>query len=131
MSDPEQAVTSVRGADACSWQTSGPDGISKGLQVSANSGEPFPPILRRNLLSKDRCRAALGDEVVKSGPEVSFVDSSFPLSRDRKRLTWKAGGPDGAASGPARKVEGIGPAANAGEEMMLGVGEVGGSNSEN
>lgn len=65
-----------------------PDGISAGLQVTANSGHPLPPILARNLLSKDRCRAALGDEAVKSGPEVSFVDMALPLSSDRKRLTW-------------------------------------------
>jgi len=131
VSDPEQAVASMRGADACSWQAGGPDGISIALQVSANSGEPFPPILRRNLLSKDDCRPADGDERVKSGPEVSFVESSFALSRDRKRLTWKGGGPDFAAARPAREVEGVGPAADAGEEMALSVVEVGGSNSEN
>jgi hypothetical protein len=128
---PEQTVTPVGGADACSWQAGGPDGISIALQVSANSGEPLPPILRRNLLSKDRCRPADGDEAVKSGPEVSFVDMATLLSRDRKRLTWEAGGPDGTASGPAREVEGVRPAADAGEEVALPVVEVGGSNSEN
>ncbi len=97
----------------------------------ANSGEPLPSILRRNLLSKDNCRAALGDERVKSGPEVSFVDMALSLSRDRKRLTGKAGGPDFTVGGPAREVEGVGPAANAGEEVALPVVEVGGSNSEN
>ena len=57
------------------------------LQVSAYSGEPLPAILARNLLSNDNWRPALGDEAVKSGPEVSFVDMAFPLSCARKRLT--------------------------------------------
>jgi len=84
----EQAVADVRRPETASWQDGGPDGISAGLQVVANSGHPLPPVLARNLLSKDRCRAALGDEAVKSGPEVSFVDMAFSLSSRRKRLTW-------------------------------------------
>jgi hypothetical protein len=84
---PEQSLSDVRRADARSAQIGGPDGISQCFQVSAYSGEPFTSILARNLLSKDRCRAALGDEAVKSGPEVSFVGMASPLSRARKRLT--------------------------------------------
>ena len=69
-------------------QIGGPDGISCSFQVSTNSGEPFASILARNLFSKHRCRPALGDKAVKSGPEVSLVGMAFPLSRARKRLTW-------------------------------------------
>jgi hypothetical protein len=65
---PEQALPSVGRADARSAQIGTPAGISKVFQVKANSGEPFASILARNLLSKDRCRSALGDEIVKSGP---------------------------------------------------------------
>jgi hypothetical protein len=65
---PEQPLPPVRRADARSAQIGCPAGISQLFQVKANSGEPFTSILARNLLSKHRCRAALGDEVVKSGP---------------------------------------------------------------
>jgi hypothetical protein len=78
----------VRRADARSRQIGGPAGISCSLQVSAYSGEPLAAILACNLFANDRCRAALGDEAEKSGPEVSLVGMALPLSRARKRLTW-------------------------------------------
>jgi len=65
---PEKPLPPVRRADARSAQIGSPAGISQIFQVKANSGEPFAPIRARNLLSKDRCRSALGDETVKSGP---------------------------------------------------------------
>jgi len=77
----------VRRPDARSAQIGGPDGISTVFQISAYSGEPLTSILARNLFSKDRWRAALGDELVKSGPEVSFVGMASVLSSARKRLT--------------------------------------------
>jgi hypothetical protein len=85
--DPEKPLPDVRRADARSRQIGAPDGISQVLQVNAYSGEPFTPIFARNLLSKDDWRPALGDECVKSGPEVSFVGMALALSRARKRLT--------------------------------------------
>src|SRR5271166_3886292 len=90
--DPKQPLSDMGRARARSAQIGGPDGISQLFQVSAYSGEPFTSILARNLLSKDRCRAALGDEAVKSGPEVSFVGMTFSLSCARKRLTGTASG---------------------------------------
>jgi hypothetical protein len=65
---PEQPLSPVRRSDARSAQIGSPAGISQLFQVKPNSGEPLSPILARNLLSKHRCRSALGDEVVKSGP---------------------------------------------------------------
>jgi hypothetical protein len=116
----------VRRADARSAQIGGPDGISCCFQVSAYSGEPLASIARRNLLSKDRCRAALGDEAVKSGPEVSLIGMALALSCARKRLTGTGAGPDGAA--PAGELERVGPAADAGEEVALVVsGEIAGT----
>jgi len=85
---PEQPLADVRRTDARSREIGGPDGISQVLQVSAYSGEPFTSILARNLFSKHRCRAALGDETVKSGPEVALVGMASLLASDRKRLTW-------------------------------------------
>jgi hypothetical protein len=72
------------------------------------------------LLSKQNWRAELGDEALKSGPEMSFVGMALPLSCDRKRLTGWASGPDGAVFGPAGVSEGASPDANPGEEMALG-----------
>jgi hypothetical protein len=116
----------VERPDARSAQIGSPDGISIAFQVSANTGEPFTSKRARNLLSKDRCRPALGDERVKSGPEVSFVGMAFPLSRARKRLTWTGAGPDGSIVGPSSEAERVGPSANAGEEVALSIpGKVG------
>ena len=116
--EPEP-LPDVRRADARSAQIGGPEAYPISFQVSAYSGEPLPAILARNLFSKDHCRAALGDEAVKSGPEVSFVGMAFALSRARKRLTWTGAGPDGAVVGPSGEAEGVGPAADAGEEVDL------------
>jgi len=111
----------VRRPDAASRQIGTPDGISKSLQVSANSGEPRPAILSANLLAKDRCRAALGDEAIKSGPEVSFVVGAASLAGRAERLTWAGAGPDWFVVRPAGKSEGAAPSADAGEEMDLRV----------
>jgi hypothetical protein len=116
-----KAPADVRRSDACSAQIAGPEGISHVFQVSPYSGEPFTSILARNLLSKHSCRLALGDECVKSGPEVSFVGMALPLSRARKRLTGTGAGPHGSVVGPICEPEGVGPACNAGEEMALDV----------
>lgn len=116
---PVEPLPAMRRADGASWQIGGPAGISSGLQVSANSGEPFASIEARNLLSNDRCRAALGDEAVKSGPEVALVGMATSLSSDRKRLTWKGRGPDFSVSGETGEVKRAGPSADAGEEVAL------------
>jgi len=118
---PEKALPDVWRADARSAQIGGPDGISQVFQVSTNSGEPFAAKRARNLLSKDRCRAALGDEAVKSGPEVAFVGMALALSRARKRLTGTGACPDWTVVVPSGKAERQGPSANSGEEMALSV----------
>src|SRR6185503_5725797 len=98
---PCKALPDMRRADARNRQIGKPAGISPVFQVSAYSGTPFKSIRARNLLSKECCRAALGDKAVKSGPEVSFVGMAFPLSSARKRLTRAGGSPDGAAIWPS------------------------------
>ena len=50
---------------------------------------------------------------------MSFVGIAFSLSRDRKRLTGKAGGPDFPVLGETGEGEGAGPSADPGEEMAL------------
>jgi hypothetical protein len=114
--DPPQPLPDVRRPDARSAQIGGPDGISQCFQVRSNSGEPMPPKLARNLLSKDDCRRALGDEASKLGPEVALVRFGFLLPRRAEGLTGTASGPDGPLS-PTREVERVVPTADAGEVM--------------
>jgi len=64
---------------------------------------------------------ALGDEAVKSGPEVSLVGMAASLSRARKRLTWAAAGPDRAVVAPSGETERERPSSDAGEEVALAV----------
>jgi hypothetical protein len=118
---PENALAPVRRSDARSAQIGSPANISQVFQVKANSGEPFTSILARNLLSKHRCRAALGDEIVKSGPKVALVGVSLSLASARKRLTRTGAGPDGAVVCPSCKTEGKAPSSDAGEEVALRV----------
>jgi hypothetical protein len=56
---------------------------------------------------------------VKSGPEVSFVGMTFPLSRARKRLTRTGAGPNRSVIGPSGQSERVAPSGNAGEEVTL------------
>jgi hypothetical protein len=59
---PIKPLSSLRRSDARSAQIGGPDFIAHRFQVIANSGEPFTSKEASNLLSKDRCRLALGDK---------------------------------------------------------------------
>jgi len=114
---PEQPFPLVRCADAASRQIGTPAGISCSFQVRSNSGKPLASKFARNLLSKDRWRSALGDESVKSGPEVSFVGMAFPLSSARKRLTGARSCPAGSV--PFGELECVWPSADPGEEVAL------------
>jgi hypothetical protein len=119
---PEQPLSPVRRSDARSAQIGSPAGISQSFQVKANSGEPFTSILARNLLSKHRCRSALGDEGVKSGPKVALVCVALSLASARKRLTGTASSPDSGAafeSGPPQRKR---PASDTGKEVLLDIG---------
>jgi hypothetical protein len=111
----------VWSADARSAQIGGPEGISHSFQVSAYSGEPFPAILVRNLLSSDHWRVALGDEAVKSGPEVSLIGMASARSSARKRLTRTGTAPDGSGVGPSSEPKSKWPSADSSEEMALDI----------
>ena len=84
---PVKPLPPVRRPDGASRNNGGPAGISTGLQVNPNSGEPLESSLARNLLSKHDCRPADGDETVKSGPEVALVGMAASEPSARKRLT--------------------------------------------
>ena len=51
---PKQAFPLMRRADAASRQIGGPKPISEYVHVKANSGEPDPAKVSRNLFANDR-----------------------------------------------------------------------------
>ena len=116
---PIQSLPDMRRADPRSAQICGPAAISQSFQVSAYSGEPFTSIRARNLFAKHRCRSALGDETLKSGPEMALIGMAFVLSCARKRLTGTGAGPARSIVGPPGKSQGVRPSADAGEKMAL------------
>ena len=120
-SDEPEALADVRGADARSAQICRPDGVARCFQVSVYSVEPAKAVLARNLLSKDDWRAALCDEAVELRPEVPVVVETFALSGGAEGLAGAGAGPDGPVVGPSGETEGVGPDADTGEEVALGV----------
>jgi hypothetical protein len=121
LSDKPETLTDVRGADARSAQICRPNGVARCFHVSAYSVEPAEAVLACNLLSKDNWRAALVDEHVEGGPEVSLVVKAFALSGGAEGLAGTASGPDGPGVIPSGETEGMGPDADTGEEVALGV----------
>jgi hypothetical protein len=75
-----QSLPDVRGTDAVCAKNRSPDGVAFSFQVSLNSVEPTMPDRCRNLLAKDRCRAALADEAEPDGPEVPGVIDALLLA---------------------------------------------------
>jgi hypothetical protein len=120
-SDKPETLTDVRGADARSAQICRPNGVARCFHVSAYSVEPAEAVLACNLLSKDNWRAALVDEHVEGGPEVTLVVKAFALSGGAEGLAGAASGPNGLVVGPSGEAEGMGPDADPGEEVALGV----------
>jgi hypothetical protein len=64
---------------------------------------------------------ALGDEAIELRPEVTLVGKSGSLSGGAEGLAGAGAGPDGSVVGPSCKTEGVGPDADTGEEVALGV----------
>jgi hypothetical protein len=107
----------MRRADARSAQIGGPDRIAQRLQVSTYSIEPNAASLARNLLSKHRCRSALGDESEHVRPEVTFIRRSPLLSGNGERLTGTASRPNFSLVWPVRELQCIFPAPDPSKEM--------------
>jgi hypothetical protein len=121
LSNKPEALADVRGADARSAQICRPDGVARCFQVSAYSVEPAEAVLARNLFSKDDWRAALIDEHMKRGPEVALVGKPGFFSGGAKGLAGAGASPDRSIVGPSGETEGVGPDADACEEVALGV----------
>jgi hypothetical protein len=128
----EQPLPDVRCADARSAQIGRPDGVTLAFQVRRNKIEPGKARGARNLLSKDRWRAADADEMVPEGPEVAVIGKPAARACLGERLARTASSPYRAISGPGSKPQSDAPAADAGEEVALSVGsEVAGANVPN
>jgi hypothetical protein len=121
LSNKPEALADVRGADARSAQISRPKGVARCFHVRLYSVEPSEAVLARNLLSKHNWRTALGDEAIELGPEVTLVGKSCSLSGGAEGLAGAGAGPDGPLVGPSSETEGMGPDADTGEEVALGV----------
>lgn len=109
----------MRSAEATSRQTCRPAGVTFSLQVIENSIEPSVSNRALNLLAKDRARLTLADEPRPMRPEMSIVGAAFPFAGAAKWLTGATARPNRSVIGPASESQGVGPAADAGEEMAL------------
>jgi hypothetical protein len=78
----------VRRADATSAQIGGPDGITRALQVTTNSGQPLKSRQFCNLLTKNDCRAPLADEPKEVRPQVPIIAESPARTRRAEWLAW-------------------------------------------
>jgi len=115
----ENPLPLVRRADARSAQIGGPHGISRSLQVTAHSGDPFEPSRARNLLCKEHWRSALGDEPEKSGPKMPWIMFASSRTGGAERLAGRRSSPDLQVVGPPGPFQSEGPAAQAREEMVV------------
>jgi hypothetical protein len=116
--EPE-ALPDVGRSDARSAEISSPEGVIRSFQVSRYKVEPAEAVSRRNLLPKDDWRATLADEPVPERPNVPDVVKPSSAARRAERLARAGSGPDGAVVGPAGLAKGVGPDADASEEMAL------------
>lgn len=67
-SDELEALSDVRRPEARSAQIERPEGVARAFHVSRYMVEPSERVLARNLLSKERVRAADVDEMEEGGP---------------------------------------------------------------
>jgi hypothetical protein len=81
--------------------------------------EPSKRVLARNLFAKDNERAALADEFVPRGPEVSLICEAVTAAGVAERLTGATPGPHGAGVEPSGEAQCARPPADAGEEVTL------------
>lgn len=112
----------MRRAEARSAGIDRPDGVSLSFQVSVYKVEPVEAVLRRNLLAKNDVRAALRDEVVERGPEVPLVIEPAAFACRAERLAGARACPHRSVVVPSCSAQGVGPDADAGEEVALSVG---------
>lgn len=111
----------MRRPEARSRETDRPEGVTDSFHVSLNKVEPAVADRCFNLLTKDDARLALADEVEPDRPEVSIVGAALAFPSRTEGLTGTGTGPNRSIIGPPGEPESVGPYADAGEEMALGV----------
>jgi hypothetical protein len=109
----------MRRADARGFDRHCPHGVAQGFQVTTHSCEPFSR--DRNLLSKNNCRAALGDEASKLGPEMAGIGFAAALAGLGEGLAGAGAGPYRTICRPTSEPESLRPTSDAREKMRLGV----------
>ena len=106
-----------------------PDGVRFSLQICRNSVEPPVSSRVRNLLAKDRDRAALAEEPKPRRPKVPCVGRALLLAGGAVALAGTTARPNRSVIGPPGESEGVAPTADPGEEVILDVpANVGGGN---
>jgi len=118
---PVRAVSDVRSTDARRRERDSPEGIIHVFQVSLYKVEPRVCVLACNLLSKDDCRLALADEPMEMRPQVPLVIKPSSRACRAERLARTGTGPNRSIIWPAGAAKGVGPNADTGEEVALGV----------
>jgi len=118
-SNPPEALTDVRRTDARSAEIDRPAGVARCFQVRLYKVEPTKAVFACNLFTKDNVRAALADEVVERGPQVPLIIKPRPFACRAERLARTRSCPYRTIIGPSCSAQGVGPDANAGEEMAL------------
>jgi hypothetical protein len=118
-SDPVDALSDMRRADAVCAKNGRPAGVTESFQVCENSIDPTELNRCRNLLTNDDWRTALFDETVEDGPEVPLVFRASFLSGRGEGLAGEACRPDRFVVGPAGEAEGERPSRQTCEKMML------------
>jgi hypothetical protein len=114
-------------ADTRSRKYHRPNRVSDLFQVILNLVEPATWVFRSdafncctNLLAKDRDRAALRNEAGEVWPEMPLVVESVPAAAGTAEgLAGTRASPHRLVVGPTRKTQGVGPAADASEEVTL------------
>ena len=96
-----------------------PDSVIQGFQVSVYKVDPRVCVFACNLLSKDDCRLKLADEVLEGWPQVPLVIKPSSFACRAERLARTGTSPNRSVVAPSGRPEGMGPNANACEEMAL------------
>ena len=135
LSNKVESLPDVRRADAVCAQNGKPEGVTRCFHVSSYNVDPGSRVIRRcesltvslsdnlatgNLLSEDGGRVKVDDEPSQFGPEVAMVVGAESLAGSREGLTGTAPRENRSGVIPPGESHGVGPDADAGEEMPLG-----------
>jgi hypothetical protein len=123
---PIKPVSDFGSTDARSRERDRPEGVAQFFHVILYKVDPRLAVLARNLLSKERWRLVLADEVMPRWPEVPLVIKPSAFACRAERLARTGTGPNRSIIGPAGETKRVAPDADAGEEVALcEAGEVG------